>query len=55
MLRNQTTRQELNNTKQIAFRTWEEWTKADLLKEITRILQKVREEETKHTKEKDQL
>jgi hypothetical protein len=26
-----------------------------LLKEITRILQKVREEETKHTKEKDQL
>jgi hypothetical protein len=48
MLKSQTTRQELNNTKQNAYHTWKEWTKADLLKEITRI-HRTAGEETDHT------
>jgi hypothetical protein len=53
-LKNQTTRQELNKIKQIAFHTWKEWTKADLLNEITRIHRQVGEE-TEHRKENDKF
>jgi hypothetical protein len=52
---NQAIRQELNSTKQTGFPTREEWMKADLLNEITRIDRKVGKEETDHTKDKDQI